>query len=292
MKKIFIPVLFLAVAAFSGSCGGRQGDGAVADSAATNSVDTIVAEETLAFDSVMWKDKAKVQPNGAVNVQMRTVFPVEGNQQLQDSIKYWICEQLGDKKHSAVGDIPAFMKEFGRRELKRCKNEVADLIRENEPTEDSYPIEYEYNQGITLLYENDEYITLQSAIYSYSAGAHGSFVSTGETFRKSDGHRMGWELLAGYDKKELRNKIKSGLMEYFEIKEEPNRSKSDQLREMLFGEGLDGMERDTYNNNFPLPVTRPYLTKDGVSILYQQYEIAPYAAGMPGCNIKPKPLLP
>lgn len=285
MKKILFPVVFLSLSVFSVSCGSKHASETTVDSIATDSVDTVRAEEPLAFDSVMWKNNAKIQPNGTVNVQMRTVFPVAGSLQLQDSIKFWICEQLGDKKHTAVGDIPAFMKESGRRELKRCKSEVADIVRENEPTEESYPIEYEYNQGITLLYENDEYVTLQSAIYSYSAGAHGSFVSAGETFRKSDGHRMGWELLGGYDRKELRNKIKSGLMEYFEIKEEPNRSKSEQLREMLFGEGIDGMERETYNNNFPLPATRPYLTKDGVSILYQQYEIAPYAAGMPSCSI-------
>ena len=31
----------------------------------------------------------------------------------------------------------------------------------------------------------------------------------------------------------------------------------------------------------PLPVWQPYPTKDGLVFTYQQYEVAPYAAGMP-----------
>ena len=40
-------------------------------------------------------------------------------------------------------------------------------------------------------------------------------------------------------------------------------------------------EENELEFGLPLPATDPWLTKKGVSFIYQQYEIAPYAAGMP-----------
>lgn len=36
-------------------------------------------------------------------------------------------------------------------------------------------------------------------------------------------------------------------------------------------------------DTLPLPVTPPYFMPDGFHVVYQQYEIACYAAGLPGC---------
>ena len=36
-------------------------------------------------------------------------------------------------------------------------------------------------------------------------------------------------------------------------------------------------------DTLPLPVTPPYFMPDGLHVVYQQYEIACYAAGLPGC---------
>jgi hypothetical protein len=47
-------------------------------------------------------------------------------------------------------------------------------------------------------------------------------------------------------------------------------------------ESLLTMENNDY---FPLPQAAPYFTADGVVFIYQQYEIACYAAGLPNCVI-------
>ena len=39
------------------------------------------------------------------------------------------------------------------------------------------------------------------------------------------------------------------------------------------------------STTIPLPNTPPALTDKGISIIYQQYEIAPYAAGLPSFYI-------
>ena len=38
-------------------------------------------------------------------------------------------------------------------------------------------------------------------------------------------------------------------------------------------------------SSLPLPSTPPFMTEKGYVLIYQQYEIAPYAMGMPGDTI-------
>ena len=49
---------------------------------------------------------------------------------------------------------------------------------------------------------------------------------------------------------------------------------------------IDDWSEADYAEKFPLPAFPPFLTKEGVVVMYQQYEIAPYAVGMPSCVIK------
>lgn len=93
----------------------------------------------------------------------------------------------------------------------------------------------------------------------------------GTTFRKSDGRRFGWEMFRSDATQQLRELVKKGLMTYFKVKTDNE---------------LQGMLLDQNNMNYlPLPVTQPYMTKDGVKFIYQSYEIAPYAAGQPSFTL-------
>lgn len=47
------------------------------------------------------------------------------------------------------------------------------------------------------------------------------------------------------------------------------------------GKELDDLLMLPTPGYLPKPVSDPYLTKEGVVFVYQQYEIAPYAAGSP-----------
>lgn len=57
------------------------------------------------------------------------------------------------------------------------------------------------------------------------------------------------------------------MSQYFEVKTES------QFKDALL------INPDT----LPLPASAPYFMPKGVNFDYQQYEIAPYAAGMPSC---------
>ena len=120
-------------------------------------------------------------------------------------------------------------------------------------------------------------ITLQATIYDYTAGAHGSTTLLPQTFNLADGTRVSLSaLLPTLSADAISDSIHAGLMRYFEVPEDnPQR-----LRELLF------VDRDA---PIPMPQTQPYLTSEGVVFLYQQYEIGPYAAGMPKVTIKYNP---
>ena len=70
--------------------------------------------------------------------------------------------------------------------------------------------------------------------------------------------------------------IKEGVRSYF-AEFETDVKTDEALKDMLIG--VEDI------NRIPLPSAAPYFTKEGLSFVYQQYEIAPYAAGMVSFNI-------
>lgn len=135
---------------------------------------------------------------------------------------------------------------------------------------------YSFSMDIRKIYETDRTVTFTASSYSYMGGAHGMGTNIGKTFRKSDGRRFCVEMMCNVNTDEFRNMIKERLRTYFKENGE-NVTTDDELAEMLITEsGLDFL---------PLPQYDPYLTKDGVKFVYQQYEIAPYAAGLPSFTI-------
>lgn len=93
---------------------------------------------------------------------------------------------------------------------------------------------------------------------------------------------MGWELLKEKPDSVVRSAIKDGLKGYFKVNSE------EELYGCLFIDKPSETNADAQGQEilFPLPSTPPFLTKDGIRVIYQQYEIAPYAAGMPSCVIE------
>ena len=53
----------------------------------------------------------------------------------------------------------------------------------------------------------------------------------------------------------------------------------------MFSGACDSDNAEIKLINLPLPETEPWLTKEGLQLVYQQYEIGPYAVGMPTVQI-------
>ena len=116
---------------------------------------------------------------------------------------------------------------------------------------------------ITKDYETDRVVTYLFNSYENGGGAHGGAVGSGMTFRKSDGRRVAWDM---FSSGKMQTVLRDGLKEYFEVKTDEELASNLTLTETYL---------------LPMPVTPPIFGKDGIIVTYQQYEIAPYAAGMP-----------
>ncbi len=206
-----------------------------------------------------------VSVNGtSVVVKISADFPESGNFFAVNNIREWMSEQMGG---TFAGNV-----ENGQKMMEHYRDMFMADFKEN-VLPDLPPIEdmavYK-NLKFQKTYETDKIVTYLYSQEGYGGGAHGWFLSEGQTFRKSDGRRVDFDLFREESKMELASLIKDNLLaQYFE-------ADKGNSGDFFFQEAVDF---------FPLPESAPVFTEKGVVFTYQQYEVAPYAAGLPTCTI-------
>ena len=121
--------------------------------------------------------------------------------------------------------------------------------------------------------ETARYVVFQSLDYIYMGGAHGGMTGEGDmTFDKRSGQRIRTFVEPGR-LEALQPLLREGLLSYFT--ESDTHFTPDDLDDVLMLE----------NGMVPLPSWAPYPGEDGLVFVYQQYEIASYAAGMPSFTV-------
>lgn len=196
----------------------------------------------------------------------------ETNPILAHAINEWVNEQLGGEYEGEVSDGEAMLSFYQKLWL----GDKGDVIELGDNT-----------ISIKKVYETDKFITLEASTYWYSGGAHGGASLIGATFRKSDGRKFDKSMIA--NEQELRPLLEKGLIKAFDVK---NREELGDALMLSTASGDDDAE--TKLIYLSLPETQPWLTKEGMQLVYQQYEIGPYAVGMPTVAVpysKLKPLL-
>jgi hypothetical protein len=191
-------------------------------------------------------------------------FPESGNFFVINNVREWMSEQMGG---TYEGSMENGAKMFDYYKTSVLQDFQQNVIPDMPKIKD---ISCYKDVKIAKICETDRYVTYLYTQEGYAGGAHGWFVSEGQTFRKSDGRRIDYDIFREEMKDELAELVKDNIFtQYFE---------SD-AKEM---ENLLTMEN---NDFFPLPQAVPIFREDGVEFVYQQYEIACYAAGMPSCVI-------
>ena len=273
--SFFALAIMMFAAALLGSCGSGT---ASAEASASDNDTTEVDEVKVVFDSVSFSDKADFGDRGSVALSWKAIVPATTGGAYADSIRDWVVGQFGCDLENPNASLDYVIEETGKANFEMLKQVAKGLMAEDdEDGGEGYDYVFEDGTDITILYEDDEYITMVAYDYAYDADIHAQEFERGVTFRKSDGHVMGWDLFGDMTQKEINSKILDGLVGYFELESVEDLYKS----EYLFDDVVDADE-------FPMPETAPYLVEDGVVCIYQQYEIAPYEAGMPNCVIKVK----
>lgn len=140
---------------------------------------------------------------------------------------------------------------------------------------------WEYDTKITKDTITPKYVAFSHISYQYLGGAHGGVGGRGTmTFDATTGKRIEHFFIKGAEK-QMQKLLVAGLIEYFSDNADKNISKA---------ELMDYLQVE--NGYIPLPVQAPSLSKDGLVLTYQQYEIAAYAAGMPSFTVPYKDVMP
>ena len=197
-------------------------------------------------------------------VKIMADFPETGNFFVVNNIREWMSEQMGGTYEGSV--------ENGAKMLEHYKNSVlADFKQNIIPDMPRIKgISCYKDIKFSKMYETDRYVTYLYTQEGFAGGAHGWYLMQGQTFRKSDGRRIDYDIFRDESMDELTELVKDNIFsQYFE-------SDADEMENLLTMEN---------NDLFPLPQAAPIFREDGVEFVYQQYEIACYAAGMPACVI-------
>lgn len=259
MKKICLGVFCLTMVLLLASCQKKH----MATSMKGLADKNLETTEIRCADSLIKKDYS-------IRVSITAEFPKNSKDALSASVQEWISEQLGSTYQGSFAKGKSMLKYYVDKQMK-----VLDAW------ENGMPGEITYDVRIRKIYETDLLVTYQYEMEGYFGGAHGARAVQGVTFRKVDGRRMDWSIFLPDKSWEVQKLITKAIQkDYFEI--EDDKEFHDAL---LIGE---------YEDILPRPQTCPVYVKDGLSIIYQQYEVAPYAAGMPSCVLpyaQVKPLL-
>lgn len=265
----FLMTMFALAALILTSCNKKQA--ATVSSADADSTTVVAPTEKSQTDKLTTKKIAKSLKNDAGEFDLTIDFPEGGNATLVNAIREYISESLGSTYGGGEEDTKQGSYSGDLADGDKMADYYFDLkVKEfqamyNEMKQDGMPEipELASSTKITKDYETDRVVTYLFNSYENGGGAHGGAVGSGMTFRKSDGRRVDWDM---FSSGKMQTVLRDGLKEYFEVKTDEELASNLTLTETYL---------------LPMPVTPPIFGKDGIIVTYQQYEIAPYAAGMP-----------
>ncbi len=218
------------------------------DTSETGTTDEEEEEETEEIHYT-WYEKEEPSAYDQLKTKIRYPYPEGGNSELIQSLREWINEKLGGKFEGDLSDGDA-MFEYYSSHLSDDK-------------------ETQYDISIKPIYEDDKVITFVTTKSMFAGGMHGSDDEHGATFRKSDGTIFNSDMITTTT--DFQPYIIEGLKKSLEV------TTDEELKDNLFL-----FDSPTYNiDNLPLPQAGPWITENGLTYRYSEYEICAYAYGQP-----------
>jgi len=288
MKKTFI---YIMMAALLTACGHRASNGASTDGDST-AVSTSFQTDSIGIE----------REDSMAIVKVSVQWPTSGSDSLVTAIRRYVCEEL------QISMVQEGQPEFhyyddGQKAVQALVDTVYNELTASweEAKSDGIPTDMTYSCYVKVfkVEETDLYVTYLSNHEGFLGGAHGYASSSYQTFRKRDGLRIGYKtkfnreteqferqnqnLFKDPQSPQLAHLIKEGVRSYFQDGEQEVTT-DEQLKDMLLN--VDNVD------SIPLPSSAPSFTKQGLTFVYQQYEIAPYAAGLINFDIPYDKVLP
>ena len=249
--------------------------------------------EGLETDTVVYADSGEF-----ANVKVNVVLPVandsasarmrrqllrlvisEINTEYEEEIKLKFSGDPDDTKSMLTYFASAKFKRWSE-DARKMYEENMEYVEKDETLSEEQKAEarsnfmpFEYSLNMTKDVETKNYVVFDCYEFSYLGGAHGGVYGDGPIiFSKKDGSRLE-EVISKSNTNAMQGLLREGVESYFAD----------------YGEDVD--DRNIFDclilvdSIIPLPVHLPYLDGDSMIFEYQQYEIAPYAAGMPSFKV-------
>ena len=211
---------------------------------------------------------------------LNVAFPVANkkNSTLVAAINEWISEELGGTYGDSIeGDYAKLLSDTAAlidhyfAAIKKLNDDNWKEMAENIQPEDLQGMQLFDSISITKTAEGKDWVTFQFVNEVFQGGAHGSHLVFGQTFRKSDGRRIGWDIIRQLPEGNLQELMRKGLVSYFAADNEEGFKEED----------LENVLDESARYYIPMPQCPPLFTSEGILFLYNQYEIAAYAMGLP-----------
>ena len=300
MKRLPLAVVaFVALTLAVTGCG-KSGKNPSADTLSADTIDSVeavISDDTLA---VKFMDYAGDRDSTATSC-IRVDWPT-GTDAFAQTVKEFIAEQLKTNyfpRINSVEDVsgkypyykggldkPQAMIDFYGKGVLRyligAYKELAHDMREYGSGDYEVP-QMSYSLELRKYAETSRYVTYHINDYSFTGGAHGSYsgysVNISKVTNRPVAHSVDSTRL-----KALQPMLRKGVVRYLRECGESDANTSNLSNYLLLPEESKGI--------IPLPAIAPYVEKDSLCFIYQQYEIAPYALGLVSFNIALKDIKP
>ena len=256
---IIITFAILAIGC-SGNGNGRQAE---ADSIknVTQTEPAQPAPTVMTLDSFKY---SKHSDNGTCEVFID--YPTDGPKEAVRAVRDFIKSPLFEDGGASRSDDPMqLVRDY-------CDDRQAHLAQTlNQMDIDNVGKDDAPEEGIDIraVCVNEKFVTFEIYRFSYiTHGAHGEYSDYGVTFRMSDGHRFGNDILRTIDE-DLYAHIRAGMKRYFGVK-------SDAELQQICTTDLKLM---------PMPTFPPFLVRDGVRFHYSIYDVCDFDNGDPVITI-------
>lgn len=251
--------------------------------------------DSLTWCTVSFEDSVSVLDASAYQ-QMAADFPIDVDTAVMDAgtraAIEWVANTLqscsypdydGSGREDKLMPVPAMDEAELETFVARCGKIGLDSMKADmrEMAEDGFGGSYLNNIKIELTEQTPSYLTLTFGHEVYTGGAHGGWITNGATFSRATGEQMGWNLFDMSKEQELRAMLIRGVKSYFNDFSEEKIETDEQLYELLILYDDPETPENEITIGLPFPQAEPYVTRDGISFVYQQYEIAAYACGLP-----------
>ena len=217
------------------------------------------------------------ETDGIAHVDVHVEYPVKGETKLVDAIRTYIANHVElESDEVELSDGQGVIDFYGRNLMTEMKSLAADYM------DDDYVTEVYHDWTFTKLCETDLFVTFHSQSDIYEGGLHGVGYEEGISFFQDDGSQFTADMLRRTASPDFQKLVRQGLRAYFAS--DGQELTDEQLAEELI------VVADV--NDIPLPQADPYLSSDGVTFIYQPYEISYFAAGLPTFTIPMEQMKP